>query len=351
LPARDAQAFNARINRPVVQEALAPGQAADGSIQVENQGDQPLPVDIYLQDWEYLDGGTGEKLFSPPGSSPWSASPWISYHPSRLTIPPRGIGTVEYTIRVPEEARGGHYSVLFFESALGQLPPDEQGVTVQYTGRLGSLIEIDVAGTVQRTGDISALSVTEPSAGGPLHLSYTFRNTGNAVIRPKAFFNIVDAAGAYLGRGEFPQLYTFPGRSGTATAQWTGSLAPGDLSVLLTVDIGEGEPLVAEQPLRVSRAVIIEAVELAAGAPGRATLTLRNAGASGELRGTLSLISESGEVLGSAPIGPAALPAKERQNLPVTGLPPLAAGAAYRCHFKLAVGEAASEQVLPCRTP
>ena len=348
---QDARAFNARIDRPAVEETLAPGQAVDGTITVENQGDEPLPVDVYLQDWEYLDGGNGDKLFSAPGTSPWSASAWISYHPSRLTIPPRGTAAVEYTIRVPENARGGHASVLFFESGLGQLPPDQNGVTVQYTGRIGSLFEIDAAGTVQRAGEITELSVSEPSADRPLALTYTFRNTGNALIRPKAYFNIVDPTGAYLGRGEFPQRYTFPGRSGTASADWAGSLPPGDHTVLLTVDIGAEEPLVAEQPLRVGRTVVVEAAELTAGDPGRASLTLRNAGPSGEVRGTLSLITESGEVLGSASIGPADLSSITRRAVAGSGLPRVAAGPAYRCHVRVMIGDSVSEQILPCRAP
>ena len=123
------------MSRPVVQETLAPGQAVTGTIEIENQGSEPVRLEVYLQDWEYLEGGTGDKLFSAPGSSPWSAAGWISYFPKQVELPSRGKGLVEYTIRVPADATGGRYAVLFFESILARTQKDAQGVTVQYTGR------------------------------------------------------------------------------------------------------------------------------------------------------------------------------------------------------------------------
>lgn len=245
-------AFTSRINRPVVEETLAPGHVARGTIEVDNQAQEPLQLDVYLQDWEYTEGGSGDKLFSAPGSSPWSASSWISFYPQKLELPAQGKGVVEYTIRVPADATpGGHYSVMFFESILGKTPQDARGVSVQYTGRLGSLFEVQIAGTVERAGEITNVTIGEFAEDRPLTLGYTFLNKGNIAIRPKAFFNITDQAGRYFGRGEFNQLYTFPGRSGSATMEWTGSLAPGDYTVLITADLGDHQVVVAERLLHV----------------------------------------------------------------------------------------------------
>lgn len=249
-----AWAFTSRISRPVVEETIARGQTVTGNIEIENQGGEPLPIEVYLQDWEYLEGGSGDKLFSAPGSSSWSASGWMSFYPQKLELPAHGKGVVEYTIRVPADAAaGGHYAVLFFESLLTKTPQNAQGVSVKYTGRLGSLVEVQVAGTVERVGEISRFSVGPLAEDRPLTLSYTFVNKGNIAIRPKAFFNVVDQTGRYFGRGEFPQIYTFPGRSGTATIEWTGTLPPGSYTVLVTADLGEHQVVVAEQPLSVGR--------------------------------------------------------------------------------------------------
>jgi hypothetical protein len=138
---------------------------------------------------------------------------------------------------------------LFFESLLAHSQPDQSGVTVQYTGRLGSLIEVEAAGTVERTGEVTDVAVGPVAADRPLEIGYTFRNTGNVVVRPKAYYNILDASGRYLGRGELPQLYTSPGGSGTARTEWTGTLPSGEHLLLITVDLGGSEPLVVERTI------------------------------------------------------------------------------------------------------
>lgn len=344
-----ALAFQARINRPLVHEVIGRGQAVRGAIEVENEGDAPVALEVYLQDWEYLEGGTGEKRFSSPGESPWSASGWITYAPARLELAGRGKGVVEYVIRVPPDVSGGRYAVLFFESVLARTPQDANGVSVQYTGRLGALFDLEVTGTVERTGEIRELAIGRPDEDRPLALGYTFLNTGNVAIRPKAYFNIVDRIGRYVGRGELPQLYTFPGRSGSATAEWTGALSPGDYTVLLTVDLDGAQVLVHEEPLRVAREVVIEAVTLSREEPLTAEVRVHNAGHVGTaVEGTLALETESGAVAGRWPIPRTALSPDERAGLTVAASGASAAGVA-RCHVTLAADGVAVERTLPCR--
>ena len=253
LAAGPAWAFQAQIDKPRIQETIAPGQTISGSVTVTNQGREPVNLEVYLQDWEYAQGGSGDKEFTAPGTSSRSASEWIRYFPNKMSVAAGGAGKVDYTITVPPEAQGGHYAVLFFESLVGNAPVDQSGVAVQYVGRLGSLIEVEAAGTVQRTGDITDVAIGAVAPDRPLEINYTFRNTGNVVIRPKAYYNILDAAGRYLGRGEFEPLYTSPGGSGTAHTEWTGRLPSGEHTLLLTVDLGGAEPLVVERSLAAGR--------------------------------------------------------------------------------------------------
>ena len=248
-----AWAFGAQITPPIVEVAVARGQTTNGTIEVQNESEEPTELEVYLQDWEYTEGGSGDKLFSVPGSSTRSAAGWISFYPQKLSLPAHGKAVVEYTIRVPADASaGGRYAVMFFESALGKGKPDEQGVSVQYTGRIGTLFEVQVAGTVERVGEITKVEIGTVSEDRPLRLIYTFINKGNIVLRPKTIFNIVDALGHYFGRGEFKPLYIFPGRSGSSATEWKGSLKPGDYTLVLTGDLGEHQVVVAEHPLHVA---------------------------------------------------------------------------------------------------
>lgn len=244
--------FGVEIAPPVIELSVAPGKTTNGAIEVKNESEEPLDLEVYLQDWEYLEGGSGEKLFSVPGTSPWSASSWISFYPQKLSLPAHGKAIVEYTIRLPAEAPpGGRYAVMFFESALAKTTPDKEGVSVLYTGRVGSLIEVHVAGTEQRAGEIAQVSVGEVSEDRPLKISFTFLNKGNIALRPKTVFNIIDDSGRYFGRGEFKPLYVFPGRSGSAITEWKGALSPGNYTVVITADLGQQQVVVAEHPLKV----------------------------------------------------------------------------------------------------
>lgn len=343
-----AAAFEARINRPIVQESLAQGEVASGSIQVENLASTPLEVSVYLEDWEYLEGGTGDKKFSVPGSSPWSASRWITYHPKQLRLPAKGVGVVEYTIQVPLESSGGRYAVLFFESKLASTAPNTEGVNVQYLGRLGSLFNVEVTGTIERTGEIQEVIIGRPDDSRPLTLGYTFLNTGNIAIRPKAYFNIIDASGRYFGRGELDQLYTFPHRGGSTTTEWIGQLPVGAYTVLLTVDLGDNQVLVAERPLEVRRDVRVEAVRLGGTADRGDVLDLYNAGhVSVTLSGSVRVQSLSGQLRASGEIARTLLSANERGTVAVEGLEGVPPGA-YRCAVDLTFDGGVLQMTLPC---
>lgn len=350
--AHAAWAFNARISRPIVHETLAPGETAHGTIEIENQEESPLSFEIYLQDWEYIDGGSGEKLFSVPGTSPSSSANWITYFPDHLDLPARGKGLVEYTIRVPQEgASGGYYTVLFFESVIARGMADEKGVSVQYTGRIGSLFEIEVAGTVRRTAEISEVTVGRPDEDRPLAMSFTLKNTGNVILRPKAYFNIVDDRGQYFGRGEFKPIYLSPNRSGSTATEWTGNLSPGSYTVVLTIDLGGEEILVSEHPLEVKRSVVIERVTLDDRTHLAADVLLRNDGnflVDGQ--GALTVGTPAGQTIGQGTFTVEALAPNERRHVKVTGLGAAPAGR-YDCRVQLSGDNVSAERTVPCDLP
>ena len=255
---------------------------------------------------------------------------------------------MNYTVRVPSDVSGGRYAVLFFESLLGEIPSTTEGVSVQYTGRLGSLFEIGITGTVERTGLISALTLGQPADDRPLTLEYTFQNTGNVAIRPKAFFNIVDRTGQYFGRGEFDPLYTFPGRSGSTATEWTGHLPPGEYTVLLTVDLGENEVLVAEQPLSVKQELLVDTVVLHDRASPRADVMVHNTGhVQIAFQGTVTVLDPAGGVRGSWRIDTTLVAAGERRQVVATGAGLFSTGA-YQCRVRLMYDGGSVERTVPC---
>ena len=239
-----------RINAPKISLDLSPGEVYTGEIVAENPEDTEVKVKIYLEDWIYKDGGTGEKIFTPMGSTPLSAAQWINFSPSEEVLKPFGRVTVHYTITVPLDAEGGYYAALFFETLLGTTA-NEEGAIVNVAGRIGSLFFINAKGTVERSGRIGSVDIRKPEGNKPLEITTRFQNTGNVDISLGGNFLVMDTEGKVQARGDLNKIYTFPGSIETGKTQWVGRLSNGGYDVLLTYDLGDGKSLVEEKKLAI----------------------------------------------------------------------------------------------------
>jgi len=245
--APDLWAVTLRINQPRIEAAVTPGELLRGTIEVENLVEEPVEITIYLQDWRYVAPGDGTKEFAPASTLPQSCADWVSFFPQRLQLPPKGHEAVNYTIRVPDDARDAAYAVLFFETLLGEGPSEEGGVSVLYTARLGSLILLDIKGSAQRAATITDLTITPPDDHQPLQIRGQLTNTGNVAVGAVGEFHVVDAEGRIVARGTVPARYTHPGLSVPLDVTWVGSLASGTYRVVLTLDLGGDQVLVEER--------------------------------------------------------------------------------------------------------
>ena len=239
-----------RISTPKIELELAPGETYSGEIITENPTDEEVKVKLYLEDWIYKAVGTGEKTFTPLATTPLSASKWITFSPAEDVIKPFGRLTARYTIAVPKDAKGAHFSVLFFETLLGTTT-DEEGVNVLVAGRVGALFFIHAKGTVNRDGKIKSVDIHAPQGNKPMEIVTTFENTGNVDVAVGGNFLLMDAAGKIQARGDLNKIYTFPGSTASGTTQWIGRLPKGSYQALLTYDLGKGKSLVEEKALSV----------------------------------------------------------------------------------------------------
>ena len=245
-----APASTIRISNPKVELELAPGETYSGEITTENPDEEEVKLKVYLEDWVYVAGGSGEKKFSPAGSTPLSASKWITYTPSDTKLSPFGKLAARYTVTVPPDAKGAYYSVLFFETILGSAQ-NEDGVSVLVAGRVGALFLIHVKGTTQREGEVTSVKITPPEGNKPMEIETAFKNSGNVDIALSGNLLIMDQDGTVLGRGDLNKIYTFPQSSEIRKSQWIGRLPKGPHQVLLTYDLGQGKTIVKEEVIQV----------------------------------------------------------------------------------------------------
>ncbi|MFC1514879.1 hypothetical protein ACFL5X_03160 [Candidatus Omnitrophota bacterium] len=232
------RATTLRIDSPKVKLKVSPGQTVSGAIVVENLSDIAVPIRAYFEDFKYISPFDGSKEFLPQASTSFSCAPWISFSPQEFTLRPLEKRQVYYSINVPEEASGGYYSVLFFESALGP-GRDEEGRAVSVIGRIGSLFFVETQDSI-KAADISGINASLRDLHG------TIANTGTTIIIVKPVFYIMDQAGLVVDRGKPPELFLNPGDQTNFSIGLSSDLAQGRYIAVLTFDL-EGQDVVIRE--------------------------------------------------------------------------------------------------------
>jgi len=241
--------INLRIDKPKVRLRIAPGDSKSGQITIENTTEESLNIKCYLEDWFYTPGGDGGKDFKPPSTTALSCASWINFSPAEFLLIPYGRQVVNYRVTVPSDAKGGHYAVLFFETAIGE-GQDEQGLSVLILGRLGSLFYVDAEGTVSKKAELADITVKEETKG--FQVEATLKNTGNVNIVSSGSFNLIDRNGQVFARGQFNDTYSLPGDEAYLESAWKKDIAPGVYDLIITLDI-EGKTIVEEQQVTLGR--------------------------------------------------------------------------------------------------
>ena len=236
-----------RIDKPKIRISVESGSYDGGEIKVESTGNETLPVKVYLEDWVYSqqDGG---KEFMPKATTPLSCSNWITFYPADFTLSSNGVQIVRYTVNVPKDARGGYYSVMFFETGGGEaksLNEKGENINVKILNRLGALFYVEPKGTIQKTAEIKNIELL-PKLNN-LAVTADFFNTGNTDITVKGTLDILDSQGFVYGRGVFDDAYTLAKEKAVlrSTIQ-SAKLKAGDYDLVITLEFDNGGSLTKE---------------------------------------------------------------------------------------------------------
>jgi len=241
----EASGLSFRLEQSKVRLSINPGESMAGEIKLYSQSREPISIKVYLEDWEYSNSD-GSKSFFAPGSTPLSCAEWVKYSPGSLDIPPYGVGKINYVVNVPENAVGGHFAVMFFETAAESgLEGDRERKAIRsgvgISLRLGSLIYIEANNNSIRSGDFSNFSVKTSEKPKYMTISTTFKNTGNTDIASAASYHLMTKDGIVQARGEFNKIFTFPGDSGELFANWKGLLPAGLYDLVMTFNLGKAQ--------------------------------------------------------------------------------------------------------------
>lgn len=237
LPASSYASKIIHLDQAKIRVKIPAGQTAIGRIEIKNPSAEAKKVRVYAQDWAYSNE-LGEKDFFLAGTKEFSCAKWISFVPAEFSLNPSAKEYLQYTIRVPEGAKGGYCAILFFENLLGEVKESIDAMAVVPVAiRVGCLVSVEVEGTVERSALVEKLLITKEQEGYRIEADFT--NIGNTDIIAAGNFNIIDKLGMVFARGEFDNRYTLPGDKVKISSSWKAKLAKGKYDLILTLDLGK----------------------------------------------------------------------------------------------------------------
>ncbi len=234
------------------------GDTYRGVVVMKNDGEEPQEAKIYQTDYSFSCEGT--TLYGEPGKSERSNADWVTFSPSRLTIPPKGSAAVDYRVEVPGDKtmRGTYWSMLMVELIGKDSPEATQGlgegdvaVGIRKVTRLGIQIVTHIEDTGKpRPYFLRTKLVTRE--GGMRVLQVDMENRGERWMTPVVWAEPYDEEGRGLGRFDGGRKRIFPATSVRYEVDLS-DLPEGNYKVLVVADAGNDQVFGANYTLRLQK--------------------------------------------------------------------------------------------------
>jgi hypothetical protein len=223
---------------------------------------QPSRIVASLNDWNI--DRAGELQFYKAGTQAASASPWIIYSPSEVTVQPGQTHSIRVTITVPKDATpGDHLAALVVEQRQDTIKFNRSIRQMLVRFRMASMFYITVPHTVRR----GTLENLQAAAGpGGITITPTLKNEGNSVIRPLSSVQIMDSHGRTVSEiAEGESLPLLGGSLLSKSLLIEKILPPGTYTVKYRVDFqGNGKATEGITDLVIKESIMREPIASAA---------------------------------------------------------------------------------------
>jgi len=227
---------------------IPPGETKTLTFSVMNDTPSPQIYTFYAADWYRNE--KGDNLFfensTPKRIENYSCKDWIEISRARLEIPPDSAETVKFNLKVPPQAKGTYWAIIFVEGM--PRPVKHRGYTVMAVPRIGLKVYQTPPGTAVKEGRVIGMKL---ESDNPLAFSLTFENSGNCNLRPRGYIQIKDVRGKTVRKISISPFPILPGFKRILHIKDKDTpLSPGVYQALGVIDYG-GE-------LRRSGAVVYE---------------------------------------------------------------------------------------------
>lgn len=170
---------------------------------------QSTRVVAYLGDWGITKEGKVD--FYPAGSRSNSASPWLVYSPTEVTVEPGKAHPIRVTISVPKDATpGDHLAALFVEPRPDNIKLEQNRKQVRMKFRLAAVFYIMVPNLTQKA---SLENLKVEAIGRGVIVTPRLKNEGNSHVRPVYSIKLLDQTGNTIA--EVPETEALPVLAGS----------------------------------------------------------------------------------------------------------------------------------------
>ncbi|MFT7538587.1 MAG: hypothetical protein ACI9F2_000734 [Lysobacterales bacterium] len=224
------------IDESRLDAVVAPARSIVNNLVLRNLSSKTKDVKIYWQDFDYVDPFKGDKKFKPPGTSEFSMADFVTVTPTTVRVEPSAKADISYAIKMPTDAEGSYYGVLFFE----EVDPDRITETgVKIVMRIGALFFVSTTDN-RSTADISNFKVDQNT------ITADFENQGRTILFPQGTYYVMDQEGLVVDRGEIKKMFLPAQKVGKLKWDLDSTLKAGDYSIILTFELGHGYSVVKE---------------------------------------------------------------------------------------------------------
>ncbi|HSI20504.1 MAG TPA: DUF916 domain-containing protein [Verrucomicrobiae bacterium] len=220
-----------------------PGDVISEKIKIKNDSDTEVTYQVEVEDF-VAQGDEGSVGFVDPSTSneTFSLARWVTFEPSKFTVPPAQERVISYTIRIPRNSEaGGHYGSVLVKRA-GTAAPGAASVD----SRVGSLILLRVSGNITEKLSLESFR-TENSFQqyGPVDLHMRYKNEGNVHVAPTGTIVITNIFGKKVKEIVITPTNILPDASRVVTANWDTKNLVGQYTASLVVNYGQGKQALA----------------------------------------------------------------------------------------------------------
>lgn len=219
---------------------IEPGKSYSDTVTVINPNNFPIGVKPEV---ENIAGGEEGSIDLFEEDIPYGLMAWISVDRTVFTLGPQERRQVPFSINIPENGEpGGHYGAILFR-AIPPPTPEGQQSAIGVSGRVGTVILVEVPGATIKTGELTEFTGPKYIARGPVEFVFKVKNTGNTHYNPEGKI-IIDGIFAKKTEIGFEPRVVFPGYSRTFKSQWPIHYAFGPLTATAQINVpGSGTQL------------------------------------------------------------------------------------------------------------